>query len=387
MSRRTVRRGFTLIELLVVISIIAILIAILLPAVQQAREAARRSQCQNHLKQMGVALHNYHTAHGVFPPGTINSQFLVGGSASLQTNDPAEALTATSGTSFSNLHGESWMLHVLPFMDYKDVYETWFECEGSVLDHHFIPPNAATDCPLTLASGPAALTEIPAFYCPSRRNTMDPLKFNNTYRVDVAAVKGGNDYGGCAGSGIIIDDGAETPTGTNNVSVLRPVMAMTPAQASLPANVLAGYAQHGTNMGIFFVNSSTRVTDVSDGTSNVLMVGELARFQRLNVAGVATPDVRRKSSDGWAWGGAATLFTASTTPSTLPPTTTPRNRARGGINKEDHYTAPASEHEGLAQFCLADGSVRSLSENINDGIFANLGNISSGIPVGKFGAQ
>lgn len=388
MSRRTVRRGFTLIELLVVISIIAILIAILLPAVQQAREAARRSQCQNHLKQMGVALHNYHTAHGVFPPGTINSQFLIGGTANLQTNDPAEALTSTLGLAVSNLHGDSWMLHILPFMDYKDVYETWFECEGTVLDHHFIPPNAAIECPLTLASGPAALTDIPAFYCPSRRNTMDPLKFNNTYRVDPAAVKGGNDYGGCAGSGIIIDDGAETPTGLNNVSVLRPVFSMTPAQAALPANVLAGYAQHGTNMGMFFVNSSTRVTDVSDGTSNVLMVGELARFQRLNVAGVATPDVRRRSSDGWAWGGAATLFTTSATPSTLPPTVgPPRNRARGGINKEDHYTAPASEHEGLAQFCLADGSVRSLSENINDGIFANLGNISSGIPVGKFGAQ
>ena len=379
MSRRAIRRGFTLIELLVVISIIAILIAILLPAVQQAREAARRSQCQNHLKQMGLALHNYQTAHGVFPPGMIASQFLASsGATSLQTNDPNEGVTPTS---VGNFHGDSWMLHILPFMDYKDVYETWFECPGNVYDHHFLPTGGASVCPLTATSGPAALNEIPAFYCPSRLSTMEPLKFNNTYRVDVAAVKGGNDYGGCAGSGVIINDGAETTFGSG--SVLRPVFRMTPAQAALPANL--AFAQHGANMGVLFVNSSTRVTDITDGTSNVLMVGEMARFRRL---ATAAPDTRRISSDGWSWGGAATLFTTSPTPSTQPPTTTPSlNRARGGINKGDHYSSPASEHAGLAQFCLADGSVKGLSENINDQVFANLGNIASGIPVGSFGSN
>ena len=80
------RRGFTLIELLVVIAIIAILIALLLPAVQQAREAARRTQCRNNMHQIGVALHNYHDTHRVLPPGQIGMQSLApdGGQQTIQ---------------------------------------------------------------------------------------------------------------------------------------------------------------------------------------------------------------------------------------------------------------------------------------------------------------
>ena len=101
MARR--RSGFTLIELLVVIAIIAILIALLLPAVQQAREAARRSTCKNNLKQLALALHNYHDTHRSFPVGLMRPD-----------SNPA----STQG------HGVGWSAMILPFMHQAPLYNS-----------------------------------------------------------------------------------------------------------------------------------------------------------------------------------------------------------------------------------------------------------------------
>ncbi len=100
MDTRLHRRAFTLIELLVVIAIIAVLIALLLPAVQQAREAARRSQCKNSLKQVGLALHNYHDTFGTLPPGTV----------------------WTGGVTNANPRTGGFVVHVLPYIDQANVY-------------------------------------------------------------------------------------------------------------------------------------------------------------------------------------------------------------------------------------------------------------------------
>src|SRR5213080_4240479 len=108
--RQLRRTGFTLIELLVVIAIIAVLIALLLPAVQQAREAARRSQCKNNLKQLGIALHNYHDTHRTFPPEKVMQQL---------TNSLLECEAPTN--SWDRVPG-NWEILLLPYLDQGPAY-------------------------------------------------------------------------------------------------------------------------------------------------------------------------------------------------------------------------------------------------------------------------
>src|SRR5712671_7533195 len=117
-------RGFTLIELLVVIAIIAVLIALLLPAIQQAREAARRTQCLNNIKQMGLALHNYHDVNKRFPIGQTAVLFLDSVNPNgQQYADPQEAQYPNL-TGFG-VHGTSWMLAILPFIEQAQLWQQW----------------------------------------------------------------------------------------------------------------------------------------------------------------------------------------------------------------------------------------------------------------------
>jgi len=133
MSKHRLRRGFTLIELLVVIAIIAILIALLLPAVQQAREAARRTQCKNHLKQIGLAIHNYHDTHNTFPPGYI-------------ARIPQNITSSERG-----LYG--WGAFVLPYMDQAPLYNL-LQVGNVPLETNAVTNLAALQTPLPAFSLP-----------------------------------------------------------------------------------------------------------------------------------------------------------------------------------------------------------------------------------------
>src|SRR5689334_21083210 len=154
--RHVRKRGFTLIELLVVIAIIGVLVSLLLPAVQQAREAARRTQCKNNLKQWGLAIHNYHDVHGVFPPGAC---------------------------SISGGRGASMYPMMFPYLDQAPLYNQL---------NFFVPMyNDARNVPMTY-------TIIPAFICPT--STASPIYNYNGGTTTIYQQHAMTDYVGIAGS-------------------------------------------------------------------------------------------------------------------------------------------------------------------------------------------
>lgn len=167
-QKQTATRGFTLIELLVVIAIIAILIALLLPAVQQAREAARRAQCQNNLKQIGLAMHNYLDTHGLFPPGMINSTH----------NSPTGVGT-----------GWGWGALVLPFIDQAPLWQSI---------NFNLPLDTGNAATLAIAR-----RVIPGYLCPSDpvRNPSMNNAFNIRYGTSANAQIAQSNYLVCAGNG------------------------------------------------------------------------------------------------------------------------------------------------------------------------------------------
>ncbi len=368
MKRR--QKGFTLIELLVVIAIIAILVALLLPAVQQAREAARRTQCLSNLKQIGLALHNYHDQHQVFPPGQIASYFASDGIGRYALPGEARDYNANNNTQTRiGAHGTSWMLHILPMIEQTTIYNAW-SFNANVRQNGEIPPLVLDQDNRPILP---AQQDIKVYYCPSRRKQMDAIgKYANTIRVDQSWTKGGSDYAGCAGSGITFKD---------DVNGEQQTYFLTPAQLANtvivgPINSNSPFSQDQTNVGVFGVNSQTTISAITDGTTNAIIVAERQIFlnPRQN-----RPEER--SSDGWAFGGPATLFSTQFSPGES-------DKVTGNLNNQNsvprHFSEAGGPHSGVVNVALADGSARPINISMNLRTWKNLGNIAQGAPVGDF---
>ncbi|MBS0260509.1 MAG: DUF1559 domain-containing protein [Planctomycetes bacterium] len=321
-SRRM--RGFTLIELLVVIAIIAVLVSLLLPAVQQAREAARRSQCQNNLKQLGLALLNYESKFRCYPPSRIN------------LSPPAVATT----------YQQSWTVMVLAELDQGPMYNL-YNANANWFDS---------------VNYPVTTTKLPVFLCPSspdQRDVPTPALYTALGVTAGQPVFGYTDYG--------------------TLNAVRNAFLVTAGYASIaPAKEVMGALDRGP---------AIKVAQIVDGTSNTIMLGEDAGrpFQYISGKPGNNPRVGNVAfgtpftADGWGWAdinggfsvdGADPDGQQSNTSSkgviTLPPM-----GARCAINCTND-SEMYSMHVGGAYSLFCDGSVHFLNSTISNATFVAL---------------
>ncbi len=338
--KRSLSRGFTLVELLVVIAIIGVLVALLLPAVQAAREAARRSSCSNNLKQLAIGCHNYHDVTKAFPMNYATTP------SNAHWADPPNTLHRST----------SWMVQILPFIEQKNLYDQ--------IDFNFDlkldPRNGAIANPNSPSNAFVARTVVPTYLCPS-----DGL--NNRGRLATRANRSGewavNNYKGVLGSNWAW---GSFPT-------------VTPPAGSTAVNFNStqwGNTNDGLDAGngIFFrggradINrqSATPMAAVIDGTSNTLMIGEA---------------IPRWCTHTWWW------WFNGTTATTAVPLNQRAICANTGNRTADlnacwgdwpnNYTF-MSMHPGGAQFALADGSTRFVPQTIDLTLYRSLGTMANG---------
>ena len=321
------RVGFTLIELLVVIAIIAILIALLLPAVQQAREAARRSQCKNNLKQIGLALHNYESTHAILPPGMYSD---------VDDNNGCDD------------DGFGWAYMILPYIDQAPLFNKM----ESYLDTVALP-NGSRFCGLkghySVAGGPipGGDTVLTVYRCPSS-TLPNIVPANFVVPGDTQALPPEED----AMIGYAITDYKGNGGG--------------------PIDGSGMLSKQAENVG------GRRFRDITDGLSNTCFVAESSYVTTDDVAGSGS-----EVEDWPTWIGGIDVDEA------IRYEGEPEDPINGRVGINNMVSAASDDcafsfHIGGAQFLFGDGSVRFLTENIDLGTYGNLHSINDGNPIGEF---
>jgi prepilin-type N-terminal cleavage/methylation domain-containing protein len=311
MSHPRGRPGFTLIELLVVIAIIAVLIGLLLPAVQKVREAASRMQCLNNLKQMGLALHGYHDANDGFPPG-------------FTANSPGDGQSMSNQAS-DYTPGWSLFAHILPYLEQAPLHQS-INFSLPILD----PANTA-----------ARQTIVKTYICPSDTG---PKLIN------------------------ITDSGATTWTAPNTYTYPSPSTTPTvlgQASVSSYAGCLGtlGYEEQPYT-GIFHRNSKVRMTDITDGTSNTIGIGErTSRFSENSWVGVVWQQETTYARTAPLYNPSQPSFNMRATPTAV------LVHVRITSLQPNHpNNSPGSffsSHSGGAQFLNMDGSCRFITSSVS----------------------
>lgn len=362
-SRR--RRAFTLIELLVVIAIIAILIALLLPAVQQAREAARRTQCKNNLKQLGLAMHNY---HDVFNRFASNINIIWSG---------PPFTTANRGWGGSQA---SHLVLLLPYIEQAPLYTSINFANSAVIK----PWNTNVNGKL--------LNEIviPGFICPSEsRESLLATQVNDPNGATTNPPRAMTNYAGCTGSTF-----QASLTGCNLSSIVGnggPLYDPNDdgedwfGRATLGQHARTDTPSPSNISGVIPRSSwAAGIKDITDGTSNTILMGEV-RGACSDALGYWGP------GGGGGWADSESLWFSTTAPINFP--TCPGENGippRGAVpacNSVRSWNTSMgfkSQHVGGAQFLLCDGSVRFISQNIDHNTYQMLGDRWDGFVVGEF---
>ncbi len=334
MKRLTGRHGFTLVELLVVITIIGILIALLLPAVQAAREAARRMQCSNNLKQMALAMHNFHQLQNHFPSAGWGYMWA-------PHPDRGVGVDQTG----------SWIYSILPQLEQEGLFHLG---EGV---------GRTNDTSPTLLDGNKKRLQTPLglLICPSRRQAINYTVTPNPNAFYVAKPILCN----------TLDVGARTDYAANGGEVWTDFHGG-------PTNLAAGdsgsysFPSAGGSTGIVFTRSSFTFADVTDGTSNTYMIGEKYLEPENYATGVNAGDDQgpfvcdERDSVRWASAGAGTENFLR-----------PYQDCEGAAGTWNF----GSPHSGSFNMALCDGSVNSISYSIEENVHRFLANRKDGVAI------
>ena len=335
-NSRVGRSGFTLIELLVVIAIIAVLISLLLPAVQSAREAARRAQCVNNLKQLGLAVHNYESANGSLPTGRI-----YGPRPGRAAND--------FPTIFAGAQGTTWFCLMMPYLEQQALANSFNYILGS--------EGPTTPLPTGFfANSTVSTTKISTFQCPSDQP--------RTFRINPG-------YAGGALSGFAMSKGNYAGNWGN---------ASWGQNLGGNATLMAAYQQSA------FGHTNVTINQFTDGTSNSVMIGEIMQGAEYDARGMMWSTVMGGCAytSRFVPNGTKDFFGLKDGFDQMPNApglfcvNEPFMPCQPGNSDSDQFAGARSRHPGGVNVGFADGSVRFVKNTINATTWNALHSIKGG---------